>query len=145
MDMQQIIGDLFDSALRVEKLIHIGTMCMDDSWPDIASESFEEDFNDVWAAMGISEPDESCESEWSEALRDARKLGFLVQFATPVPDRFYDGGSYSFSWAFYTLHWIYDDSLESACVRALEWKEEFIEKKRANALKTNPLSLGGGA
>lgn len=143
-EMKQTINDFFDSAIRAEKILHLGTMCMDDSWPDIASKAFEDDPDDVWAALGLAEPDEISQEEWGEAIRDARKLGFLVQFATPVPDRFYDGG-YTFSWGHYTLHWIYDESFENACVRALKWQEEFVERRRnlaTNAQQDNPRPCG---
>ena len=134
--MKQTINDFFDSAIRAEKILHLGTMCMDDSWPDIASESFEDDPDEVWAALGVAEPDEASEEEWAEAIRDARKLGFVVQFATPVPDHFCFPGA---------LHWIYDESFENACVRALKWQEEYIEQKRAEAVedrKLNPKAKG---
>lgn len=136
--MKQTINDFVDSAIRAEKILHLGTMCMDDSWPDIASESFEDDPDEVWAALGVAEPDEASEEEWAEAIRDARKLGFLVQFATPVPDHFYDSG-HSFSWGCYTLHWIYDESFENACVRALKWQEEYIKQMRAKAVEDRKL------
>mgnify|MGYP000867274884 CR=1 FL=1 len=139
MEMRKIISDFFDSSIRVEKLIHLGTMCMDDVWPEIASEAFEEDAEDVWEALEHLEPDDACKEEWSETLRCIRKLGFLVQFATPVPYGF-SGNGYSCSWGQYTTQWIYGDSFELACARALKWQEEFIEASRAaqEAVKTQP-------
>lgn len=134
MKMQQIISEFYDSSVRVEKVLHLGTMCMDDAWPDIAQETFEDDA-DIWTALGMAEPElESDDPEgWSETIRDARKLGFLIQFATPVPDRFYEGG-FSFSWGWYTTRWIYDESFESACEQAMKWQKEFIEIRRAKYL-----------
>lgn len=136
--MKQIISEFFDSSIRVEKVIHIGTMCMDSAWPDIARKAFEYDPTDVWAALGLQEPEIEDSDEWGEVLREGRKLGYLIQFATPIPDDFYDGG-YSFSWGWYTTHWIYDDSFESACAKALKWQDEFIERRRAKAEENQPL------
>lgn len=141
MGMQQIISDFFDSSLRVEKVIHLGTMCMDDIWPTAAMDAFEDDAEEVWEALGSLAPDEASTEEWGEALRCMRKLGFLVQFATPMPRDFSDDGGYSFSWGHYTTQWIYDDSFESACARALKWQEEFIKASR-EAQVSKPSSLG---
>ena len=134
MDIKQIIGEFFDSAIRVESVIHLGTMCMDDAWPDIAREAFEDDADDVWLALGTDEPEEEDREAWREAIRDARKLGFLIKFATPIPENFYEGG-HSFSWGYYTTHWIYDDCFESACEKAIKWQEEFVEKMREKEAK----------
>ena len=134
MDMQKISSEFFDRSIRVETLIHIGTMCVSDSWPSVAQDAFEESNEDVWQAIGIEEPHYSDADSWSEALIDARKTGYLVQFATPIPRDFYEDG-FSFSWGFYTLEWIYAETLEEACVKAIAWQEEFIEKKRKEAEK----------
>lgn len=133
MKMREIINEFFDNAIRVEKVIHIGTMCMDDAWPDIAAEAFEDE-EGVWAALGVEEPDDVSTEAWSEAIRDACKLGFLVQFATPVPEGFYEDG-YSFSWSWYSTQWIYGESFESARSEAMKWQVEFIEKRRAKEME----------
>lgn len=58
MNMQKIVSEFFDNSIRVEKLIHLGTMCMDDSaWPSIARDAFEDDAEDVWQALGLEEPE----------------------------------------------------------------------------------------
>lgn len=132
MEMKQIMSEFFNSAIRIEQIIHIGTMCMDDAWPDIASEAFESDAEDVFKAIGICCPDEDDREEWSQALRDAGKMGWLVQFATPIPGSILDD-SYSFSWGYYATCWIYDDDFYNACTKALKWHEEFIAEKKAKA------------
>lgn len=135
MEMKKITSEFFDCSIRVEKLVHLGTMCMGDAWADIAQEVFEDDA-DIWPALGMAEPElESDDPEaWGEAILDARKLGFLVQFATPIPDRFYEDG-FTFSWGRYSTHWIYDESFKTACEKALKWQKEFIEQRRMKALE----------
>ena len=143
MDTKQIISELFDSSVRVEKVIHIGTMCMDSAWSDIAHEAFEDNPDEVWTAIGLQEPQIEDVDEWGETLREGRKIGFLIQFATPVPYSFYDGG-FSFSWGWYTTCWIYDDSFDRACEKSLKWQEDFVEKRRAKAEEeTNQPPKGG--
>lgn len=143
MQMKQIANEFFDRSIRVEKLLHLGTMCMGDAWAATAQEAFEDDA-DIWAALGMAEPEPERDGPeaWGEAICDARKLGFLVQFATPMPDRFYEDG-FSFSWGWYTTHWIYDESFETACEKALKWQEEFIERRRAKALEEKKQSSKG--
>lgn len=132
MKMPEIIRAFFDSTIRVETLIHIGTMCMDHAWPRIAEEAFEDDYEDIWKAIGIEPPEDEDRELISVYLVDNCKKGFLVQFATPMPDRFNEGG-FSFSWSWYTTHWIYDETYEGACKKALAWQREFIEQKRKAA------------
>ena len=131
MQILEISNEFFNQSIRIEQIIHIGTMCMDDAWPEIAKEAFERE--EVWVAIGIEEPDDVSTEAWGEAIRDACKLGFLVQFATPVPENFYERG-YSFSWGWYSTKWIYDESFESACKKAMEWRDEFVEKRRAKEM-----------
>ena len=142
MKSRKIIHEFFERAIRVEKVIHIGTMCMDDAWPDIAAEAFEDE-EGVWAALGIEKPDDVSTEAWSEALQDACKLGFLVQFATPVPEGFYEGG-YSFSWGCYSTQWIYGESFESACNKAKKWQAEFIKKRHAKEMEEQKQSPKSG-
>lgn len=131
MKTQTIISEFFDRSIRVEKLIHIGTMCMDEwAWPSIARDAFEDDAEDVWEALGLEEPEIQDTSEWCEVLVDCRKVGFLIEFATPIPWEFSEN-SWSSPWSCYHTKWIYGDTFEEACEKALEWQEEFIESKRA--------------
>lgn len=132
MEMRDIQEEFFNNSIRPEKIIHLGTQCIDDcSWTDDAEEAFMNDFERVWEAIGISPPEEEPDELWAiaEHLLHGKKNGFLIQFATPMPRNITKGGSYSFSWGAYTTHWVYADSFEIACEKAIEWKNEYIAKE----------------
>lgn len=130
MQILEIIKEFFDESIRVEQLIHIGTMCADEAWSSIAQFAFDDDHESVWNAIGIEPPDDDDNESTFMHLMDHLKTGFLVEFATPVPQKIYSDGSFMFSWSNYTTTWIYDESFEQACQKALEWRRKFIEKKR---------------
>jgi hypothetical protein len=136
MELRQIISEFFDHSIRAESVLHLGTMCMDDAWPSIASDAFEFDCEEVWQAIGIADPESDETEELSEYLRDSRKFGFLIQFATPVPQQFYENG-HSFSWSSYTTKWIYDEVFSEACRKAIEWNAKYIEEARTKAESSN--------
>ena len=74
--------------------------------------------------------------EIEETLTQNGKLGWLVEFATPVPRDFYESGDsrgYSFSWGHYRLTWFYGETFEACCQQAITWQAEFIKACREKA------------
>ena len=71
-------------------------------------------------------------------MDDVGRAGFLVSAGTPVPQSFGEDGSYSTSgFGFYTTKWFYTDSFDEAFMnRLVEWKEAFVEHRKA--LEKNP-------
>jgi hypothetical protein len=135
MNMNKIRENFFDNCIRPEAIIHLGTQCLDNnSWPDVAKDAFQDDFENVWEAIGIDPPAEDVDDIEiiEEHLRHNKKYGFLVQFATPVPTDIKEN-CYSLSWGYYTTQWIYADTYESACEKAVQWQADYINGKRKKA------------
>lgn len=133
--INKIIESMYEDNIRAEVIIHVPTMLAHDSFPDAAREAFMEDDPDtVWEAIGIEPPyDLDDEGLIFEHLMDEGKTGFLIRFATPVPTDI-EADHHSLSWGFYSMHWIYSETYQEACEKALEWREQFIERKRKEAL-----------
>ncbi len=133
---ETMIDMMFENNIRAEAIIHIPTMLAQDAWPDIAREAFmEDDPEQIWESIGLEPPyDLDDEGLIFEHLTDNSKFGYLVQFATPVPQDI-KADSHRLSWGYYRMKWIYADSYEQACINALGWREEFIERKRKMALE----------
>ena len=135
MKMTKIEEEFFDNSIRAESIVHIGTQCLDDySWSDAAEEAFQQDFERVWPALGIHPPEEDEDELWaiSEHLKDHNKSGFLVQFAAPIP-KFMDSDSYTCSWGYYTTEWIYAETYDAVCEKAIKWRKEYLEKEKLKA------------
>jgi hypothetical protein len=132
-EMQELF---FDNSIRPDEIIHLGLQCIDEySWPDAATEAFEDDFDQVWDAIGLSPPGDNEDEKWAIAdhLLHNNKHGFLIKFATPVPISFSENGYSTNGWGYYTTKWIYADSFDEACEEAMRWHQEYIDKKRAKA------------
>lgn len=122
---------LFDATARIDRVIYLaGALAAMDAFPDDLKDFFdEEDTETIEKALGPLpewfEPEESASVQAEfifEWLRDAGKLGFLVQFATPVMTP--HGSSRSFSWGYYSTRWVYADTMDEAIAKGLEWCEE---------------------
>lgn len=133
---RELIDMMNENSVRAESIIHLATMLAHDQWPDAAKEAFmEEEPERIWSAIGIEPPyDIDDEGLIFEHLMDHSRLGFLVSFATPVPQ---DIGheSWRLSWGYYRMEWIYADTYEQACEKALDWRQEFVDRRREEALK----------
>lgn len=107
--------------LRIEKVIHIGLMCINDhALPDVMTDAFDED-EEIWKIIGVDAPEiYDDKEEIFHILSSSGKLGFLVEFATPVRD----------SWGHYTSKWIYADSFDECCTQAMEWLNVYRNKRR---------------
>jgi hypothetical protein len=138
MTPKQIAEEFQGRSLRAEVIIHIGSMLADE-WPESAKDAFSYDWDEVFLDLGLKNEAE-VGLEWdeyeeiSEFLYNNGIFGFLVQFATPIPEDFTAYG-HSGSWGYYTMKWIYAETYEDACVAAMKWQDEYIEKKRAQQKK----------
>ena len=133
---RNMLETFFDNDIRPDEIIHLGLQCMNEySWPDAAEVAFEQDFEQVWAALEIPPPEEDEDEKWAiaEHLLRNGKTGFLVKYATPVPTRFSDNGYSTNGWGYYTTKWIYADEFEYTCRQAIKWQREYIERKRRAA------------
>lgn len=143
--MKAILEKLWDETARVERVIFLaGALGAGDSFPDDLEEFFEdEDEKDIEKCLGKIPDYVDFESgryqladtvfEW---LRDAGKLGYLVQFATPVMTPT-DAYSRTYSWGHYSTTWVYGESIEEAIDLGMKWVKDRrrAEDRKAKAKK----------
>lgn len=131
--INQVTRDFFDLCIRPDVILHLGTCCTD-CWPDAAREMFEESSDEVWKAMGLVHPDEEddCEDFWTDILRVYKRHGWLVQFTTPVV-RYSAKGTGSFSWGHCQIFWLYGETYEDVCEKAVAWVEKYHDEEKTKA------------
>lgn len=134
MKNSQVAQEFYDNSIRFESIVHFASMCIDYAFPDAAEDAFNQNWEEVWRAIGIDAPEDGSEEDMeyiSDYLNANGKAGFLIQVATPIPE-FHDKNSFiSKGWGWYTTKWIYVENFEDAIPLAHEWKSEYIEKERA--------------
>ena len=133
MSLQTSMAEL---NVRPAAIIHLATMLSDcEAPPEILLESFDDDFDVVLEALGLGEESHQDFDAYLlyDALSAVGKLEWLVKFEAPIPTAFY-GADMDYSWGFYTSTWIYGDTYNSCCQKALKWRNKFIEEQRKGVL-----------
>lgn len=140
-----LLGKMCEETVRMERVIFIaGAIASGDALSDDLNEFFDDtDLSDIEKLFGKI-PDyldidghgyERSDSiyEW---LRSIGKIGFLVQFATPVMTPS-GPSSRSYSWGYYSTKWIYADSVEEAVELGMKWVKQCRrnEDRKAKAKK----------
>ena len=143
IDHKAVGRKFFEESIRTEAIIHLGTMCQDYAFPDIAEDAFRDDWEDICSELDIDPekcvPDDR--EEITALLYEKNKQGFLIQFATPVPSFNSPTSWSSHGWGFYNLKWIYAETLEEAFKKAISWRDEYIDKQRQKQGFERPDSL----
>ena len=133
--MLSILEKLCDASARIERVIFIaGALGAGDVMSDDLNEYFDdEDQEDIAKCLGDIPDWVDLDARGYERgeyvvewLRDSKKLGFLVKFATPVMEPT-GKNSRMFSWGYYNTQWIYADTLDDAVAKGLSW----VEQRRA--------------
>jgi hypothetical protein len=136
---KEFAQQLEDATARIEALLHIGGMLTDgDSIPDplreLLEDSDDEDLAKLfpgipgWITESLADGDFSDFAGWVH--REGR-LGFLVQFATPVMRG--NESCRTYSWGHYGTRWIYAETLEKAVTLGLKWVTERRAKESQSA------------
>lgn len=128
--LDQFATDFFDNSLRTEVVIPLCTSIIDDTVPYCFEQELATDAEEMIAAIGLGKEFEKAElEEISEEIFTRCKSGFLIKFATPVPQNIrYPRVSYSCSWSYYSTKWIYKDTFENCLKEGLRWREAYIEE-----------------
>lgn len=122
-----------ENTLRIESVIHIASMITDYAVSDVVRNAFEDDWDKLSALLGLNnvEPTSDYE-ELLELLIDKNKMGFLIQVATPIPDKFAEGSSsFTVSWGMYTTQWFYTETFDDVFEQSVAWRDEFIAHRRS--------------
>lgn len=137
---KQLYEQLEQANARIESLIHLGGMVTDgDSLPDVIDDLLQEDDDTLeeafpgmpeWVKDALDDRHERGPA-FAEWIHEEGRLGFVVQFATPVMRNVDEDGCGTFSWGHYYTHWTYGETLEEATTQALSW----VAERRANELQ----------
>ena len=133
LDHKKLSELFFDKSIRVEVIVHLATMAGDYAFAEPVRDMLEDDPDALGALLGVDIDEDFDAEELSTQLYRAGVLGFAVQAATPVPEKFYgeDDGYSTCGWGHYTTKWFYTEALdEDFFGRLVEWKEAYIEDLR---------------
>lgn len=133
-----LMQQMFDKTVRIENMTLLaGVLCdlesVGEGPEEFLSRMEPEDVKDCFPGMPSEYVEEFCDGQYEaglEWLLNKRKMGFLIQFATPVMEPV-TGGGRSFSWGLYRTKCVYADTLEDAVAQALKWADD--ERKREDA------------
>lgn len=145
MSNQKMNLMLSEAVARMEVVICIAGMmtdidCIPEPLQDFLSyedeEAIKRCFPDappsVLACIGDTREFTGAFADW--ALQ-ANKLGFLVQFATPVMTPWGDGAN-SYSWGHCNTGWVYGETLAQATKKGLQWVAKRRRAELARAKKS---------
>lgn len=132
--MKKIINRFYDSNSRIEKMFLLAGVLADESMPQDVEDFFtDEDFKTYKEIFGKipgyvkDDMDDGGSSALPAWLLDTGKLGFLVQFATPIMKQCGKGAT--FSWGCYYTKWVYGNTLDEALKSGFKWVQEQREKE----------------
>ncbi|EAT16086.1 hypothetical protein HTZ97_16235 [Desulfuromonas acetoxidans] len=129
----------YEESLRIGKIIYLAAN--PDQVNDDLAELFE-DYEDTLEEIFGKAPNWVVEENYDketlhEWLMQKEKFGFLVHFETPVR-KYFSETSCSFGWGYYSMKWIYSESLEDAIEQGISWakqqtkeaKQQFLNQKQ---------------
>ncbi len=129
MNTVDIVEQFFENSIRPEVIIHLGTQCIDeDALPENVRDALLNDWEETWIELGIAIPQDADIPLMCDLLQRYRKTGFLVSFSTPTPQNISEQ-SYTFSRGYFTSKWLYADTYEEVCQKAIEWQAGYIKRK----------------
>lgn len=136
--MKEIMARFEENVARIEKMVWLASGAahaielLEDFLED--ENSVKECFPDIYDHL-IEAVDSRDYGEAELLIKEAGKLGFLLEFATPVMSRIP-----GWSWNRYHSSWVYGDTLEEALEKGFAWvaarrsedksrKPDFIDRR----------------
>jgi len=130
MDHKTLSKRFLENAIRLENVIHLGTMCVDQFPPSCVADAFEDDWINVARGLGVepSTTPSDGPDNIAEFVVQQDKFGFLVQCATPVPS--FNGDN---SWeGMYYLFWVYGEDWDELFNKAVAARDLFHNQVQRN-------------
>lgn len=132
MNMKALQEKLLDATARIEQIVCIAAAMGDgEEFSGPLQELLEEDDESLRECFGeqvdslleliADDATVECFQDW--ALHN-NKLGFAVQFATPVFRGATTESMRSYSWGCYSTRWVYGDTFDEAVSAGLAWVAE---------------------
>ncbi|ANS86950.1 hypothetical protein VSVS12_03241 [Vibrio scophthalmi] len=135
----EVMEQLFDASIRIEHVFHMQLVTACDSLPNAFWEEFDDNHTEILEALGFGSKESvgnyllKSKGNLLDFLHDHKKHGVLIQFSTPIRDRFRfnDQGEFlscSCSWSAYMSHFSYGQTLDEALRKAIAYQEEHFEQ-----------------
>lgn len=134
MSHEKISRKMYDENLRIEKIVYLagqlGESIAEDA-KDLLEDSSVEDLNDIFGTLPqymIEAIEDGHDEEIASWLIDEGKLGYVVQFASPIRERFGGSKFFSMSWGYYRTKWIYGETIEETIRTGMNWAKSMSDK-----------------
>ncbi len=122
MKPTEIYRKFNEANVRVEKIFHLGSMCIQGCIPETLKLSMNEYMDEVTDTDDVDFKSKITDVETLiDFLKEKERLGFLLHVATPIPDFVKDSKIPSITWNKYTTEWIYAETFEEAAEVAIKW------------------------
>ncbi|MBY0500101.1 MAG: hypothetical protein K2P74_10925 [Nitrosomonas sp.] len=133
MDHTEIYKRFSEANVRIEKIFHLGSMCIHGCIPDALKLSMDEYMDEVTDAEDIDIKSKITDAgSLIDYLKEKKRLGFLLHVATPIPYFESNNDIPSITWEKYTTEWIYAETFEEAAEIAIKWAvglyKELVDK-----------------
>lgn len=126
--MKALADRFFQKTARIENMFLLAGVLPCDSFPEALRDFFRaESWDDIKECLGdipddIMDEIEDNENAVAEWLMNQKKLGYLIQFATPFKK--YNGPVATYSWGHYYTKWVYGENLDAALNEGFSWVEK---------------------
>lgn len=138
--MEKICERFYEATARIEKQFFLAGVLANDELPDDFEDFLcDEDWDVLEACFGHipqrvkDEAEDNHDAALPDWLRESRKLGIVLQMATPV--MIPKGNGTSYSWGYYTTKWVYGETMAKALEAGFAWVKKQREKERAAAAR----------
>lgn len=130
MNNREIAELFFEHDMRCEEMHPLFMTPFTALTGRLAEIILEDDFDETLDALGIPverRDDIQTRDDLEELFYEASLYGFLAKFAKPIAIPFGTNDSYSSSWGYYRMHWIYANSIPELAQKAIKWAEEVFD------------------
>lgn len=137
-ELEKLLAAFEENVAQVEQVIFIGgatdgmrsAEALEEFFEDLTSKTAERLFGELPPHIDDAIEDQDTD-EIIHWLMQERKVGFLLQFATPDMRVTQSGLGRSYSWGCYFTEWFYGDTFTDALRQGFEWVGEIrVEEYR---------------
>lgn len=133
MNHLEIYKKFNEANVRVEKIFHLGSMCVHGCIPETLKLSMKEYMDEVTDIADVDVKSKITDIETLiDFLKEKERLGFLLHVATPIPSFDTDSKNPTITWEKYTTEWIYGETFEEAADVAIKWATGLYAELRRN-------------
>lgn len=140
---KDIYHQLSNAELRMLQILHIGgmsadTYCCPEWLHDLLYDLRPEDLKKLFPEWETEDTFDDEGDVDGEIIHDLlvcqeQKLGFLIEFGTPYPQKLSDGSRHS-TWSIQRTQWFYGETLEDCISQALPWAKKIQDEVPQDAL-----------